>query len=92
MLTVSIIALTAIIGIPIFLLYRNEYTINISQKVSHSIYMYSLYLLQNDKYDDNINYYDTMKISYDKYLLSFWKWSEKDMIKSEYREELRKFF
>lgn len=91
MLTISIISLTSLIVTPIFLLYRNEYTGNISIKVSHVIYMYSLYLLQNDKYDNQINYYNKMKISYDEYLLSFWKWDSIDMIKPEYREELRKF-
>ena len=70
---------------------RNWYTFLVSNKATEIISKYANTLIENREYDSFKDYYSEMKVSYNEYLFSFWKFGVKQYIKKEYRDVLEKY-
>lgn len=72
-------------------MFRLTYTLDTSNKASNIISKYTNYLIDNRKYNSEINYQEEMKIEFYKYAFSFWKWNVYDFFKPEYVELIKSF-
>jgi hypothetical protein len=69
---------------------RNTYTWHCSNIARDLISKYTDYLIEKKQYSSTINYYDEMKLDYNKHFLSIWLWGKYSMIKPQYQELLKK--
>lgn len=70
---------------------RNIWTATMREKTSNIISEYIDYLIKTRKYNMKIEYYDVMRISYNKYLFDFRKWNYIYFFKKEYRTLIKDF-
>lgn len=69
---------------------RDFYTLSVMGKASDIIYKY-VCDLSDEEYKSDFDYYNYMVISYNEYLVSFWKFGVKQCFKKEYRDILKKY-
>lgn len=74
-----------------FYVIRNCYTLYSSRKTGKLISEYTQYLIKNNKYSLNINYYEELEKNYWKFAFQFWLWNWRGFIKPQYRDLLNKF-
>ena len=75
----------------IFILIRQYWGFCCHLKVSELVSDYTDYLIDNGKYNNNINYFEEMEIETYKFVFKFWYWNYKKLIKPQYKELLEEF-
>ena len=88
---IILIVLIAYFLLLILFLARNSYTYNRCENARILIYKYTIYLIEKRQYSSDIEYYDEMRMGYDKYLFSIWLWGKYSIIKPQYKELLKSF-
>lgn len=68
---------------------RIMYISHLSTEINTIIGKYIKYLIDIDKYNPNTNYFKEIKIDFVKGIFCFWLIKPYDLIKPQYREELK---
>lgn len=71
--------------VSVFFFFRNQYTWQRMNEARELIYIYCLELIEKRQYDSNCDYFEEMKIEYDKYLFNLSLWGKNSGIKKEYQ-------
>lgn len=83
-------ALATLFVIMFLFAFRNNYTLNKMLEAHNIVYKY-VKDLGYKNYNSEFDYYNEMKVSYNKYFFSFWKWGIRQCFKKEYLEVLEKY-
>lgn len=90
LLSVNPILLVALIpSLFAFFIGRVVYTYGIFGISEDIIHQYTSDLIEQDKYDMDVNYYEEMELDIIDYFFHFWWWSVDKCFKSEYKELLK---
>jgi hypothetical protein len=82
------------IGMEIFIIFfsfRCFYSMITYTIATGVISKYTTELIDSWQYDKDFHYHNTMKISFYRYLFSFWLWGVIDVFKPEYKVLMKKY-
>ena len=70
------------------LIIRDSYVYRCRIMANAKIDKYIVTLKKENKFDETLNYYKQMQVSYLQFLFSFWIWDSRRIIKEEYQSVL----